>query len=214
MMFNCNDHDLRCRPLPGWQGIIYINNVFDYPDPILRRSVGKELMRVSLCIAIVMLAIASSNVMARGLVVEPQGMVYFRLSFDSAAGKKQTSPSFGFRMDHVSYAMGRTVDFRQLMQQTPILDFRMGNEGVKAIYISGTDYLRRYRVQHADESSDDAATQEKNDAGTGKTEKQPPLGEKVGSDIKGLATTVWDTVPVGILIGVGFGLALAAGAGG
>jgi len=169
-------------------------------------------MRVSLFIAVVLLAIASFNVMARGLIVEPQGMFYFRVSFDGAAGEKQTS-SFGFRMDHVSYAMDRTVNFKQLMQQTPILDLRMGPDGVKAIYISGMDYLQRYRAQHADESSDDAGTQGQGDAGNGTAEKQPPLGEKVASDVKGLATTVWDAVPVGILIGVGFGVALAAGVG-
>lgn len=211
-MFNCNAcyFHRRIRQVP--QGIIYIDNVFDYPDPVRRPCVGRNLMRVSLLITIVLLAIASSNVIARGLMVEPQGMFYFRLSFDGAAGEKQPA-SFGFRMDHVSYAMDRRVDFKQLMQQTPMLDFRMGHDGVKAIYVSGIDYLQRYRIQHADESSDDADSQGQDDAGTGTAEKQPPLGEKVVSDVKGMATTVWDVVPVGILIGVGFGLALAAGAG-
>jgi hypothetical protein len=196
-----------------WRGIIYIINVFDYSDPVRRPSMGRNSMRVSLFIAIMLLAVASSNAMARGLIVEPQGMLYFRFSFDGTAGEKQAT-SFGFRMDHVSYAMERTVDFNQLMQQTPMLDFRMDNDGVKAIYISGTDYLQRYRVQHADESSDDATAQDKNDNETGTAEKQPPLGKKVISDVKGLAVTVWDAVPAGILVGVGFGLALAAGAGG
>lgn len=194
------------------QGIIYINNVFDYPDPIRRRSVGRDSMRLSLFTAVVLLAIASSNAMAGGLMVEPQGMFYYQFSFDGAAGKEQT-PSFGFRMDRVSYAMDHTVDIQHLMQQTAMLDFRMGRDGVKAFYVSGTDYLRRYRVQHADESGDAAATQGQDDSGSGTTEKEPPLGKKVGGDIKGLATTVWDAVPVGALVGVAFGLALVAGVG-
>lgn len=212
-MFSRNGSDHHRRILQAPQGIIYINNVFDYPDPVRRPSVGRHLMRVSLFIAIVLLAITSSNVMAHGLMVEPQGMIYLRFSFDGAAGEKQAT-SFGFRMDHVSYAMERRVDFNQLMQQTPILDFRMGHNGVKAVYVSGIDYLQRYRVQHADESSDNADAQGQDDSGAGTAEKQPPLGKKVVKDVKGLATTIWDAVPVGILIGVGFGLALAAGAGG
>lgn len=167
-------------------------------------------MRPALPAVIILLAFASSNAMARGPLVEPHALFYYRFSFDGAAGKEQP-PTFGFRMDEINYSRRDTVDIRRLMQRPAMLDLRMDRNGVKALYISGRDYLRQYRLQHADESGDAGTTKDEGKSGDTAAGKDQTVAQKMGSDFKKTLVTVVKKTPVGVLIGVGFGIVLVAG---
>ncbi|MEJ2760216.1 MAG: hypothetical protein P8126_01400 [Gammaproteobacteria bacterium] len=167
-------------------------------------------MRPALPAIIILLAFTSSNAMARGPLAEPHAMFYYRFSFDGAPGRERPA-TFGFRMDEINYSRRHDVDYRRLMQRPAMLDLRMDRGGVKALYISGRDYLRKYRLQHADESDDTKATKDKGKSGDNAAGKDETVAEKMGSDFKKTLITVVKKTPVGVLIGVGFGLALVAG---
>jgi hypothetical protein len=170
-------------------------------------------MRLPLTAALVLLVCVSSNAVARGPLGEPHAMFYFQLPFDGATGEEQHS-TFGFRMDQIHHAPDDTVDYRRLMQQPPILDLKMDHDGIRSFTVSGTDYLRLYRTLHADATTETTAADQ---AGEGAAEtggKGVPVGKKAALDFWDVITTLWEETPAGVLIGVGFGAALAAGVGG
>ena len=109
-------------------------------------------MRIPLLTAALCLTLGASNVMARNPMVEPQAMLYYSISFDGGKARDDTH-SFGLRMDQVSYAMHDRVDFRRLLARPALLDLQLGAGGVQALYISGQDYLRQYRVLRAAEDN-------------------------------------------------------------
>jgi len=170
-------------------------------------------MRPALNAVILFLAFASSSAMAGEPLVEPHAMFYYRFSFDGAAGGKQPA-TFGFRMDEINYNRRHIVDYRRLMQRPAMLDIRLGRGGIKALYISGRDYLRQYRVHHADEGDDAGAAKDKDKSGNKAAGKDEAVAKKLGSDFKKTLITVVKKAPVGVLIGAGFGIALVAGVGG
>lgn len=185
-------------------------------------------MRSLIAAVSVLLLCVSSGAMARGPRIAPHAMFYLHIPFDGGTGKNIPRSSFGFRMDEVRYTSDYTLDLRQVMRQTPFLDLKLGRDGLQSLYITGTDYLQRYRtLQAADNGDADAgATAQKpgdakagngaKDGAAAKKEGKPEkvvVGRRLVVDFKNTLATIWKKAPVGILIGVGFGAALVAGAG-
>jgi|GEM_PF-5018240 len=181
-------------------------------------------MRSLIAVVSVLLLCAASGAMARGPRIAPHAMFYLHIPFDGGTGKNAPRSSFGFRMDEVRYTSDYTLDLRQVMRQTPFLDLKLGRGGLQSLYITGTDYLQRYRaLQAADAANADsgsnagAAAQKQGEAkteagGKGKPEKVV-VGRRLVVDFKNTLVTIWKKAPVGVLIGAGFGAALVAGAG-
>lgn len=185
-------------------------------------------MRSSLAAVAVLLLCASTAAMARGPLIAPHAMFYLHIPFDGSVDKTAQQTSFGFRMDEVRYSSDYVLDLGQVMRQTPFLDLKLGRGGLQSLYITGTDYLQRYRtLQAADAADSDAGTaapapdDAKPEAGAkaeeGAKEQARPkkviVGKQLAVDFKDTLVTIWKKAPVGILIGAGFGAALLAGAG-
>lgn len=186
-------------------------------------------MKTSSFIVLLLLVLTASNAAALEPVMEPHAMVYYQVSFDGEKSKA-SRPVFGFRVDRVSFSPGGMIEYRQLLKEPAMFDFRVGNKGVEGIYISGVDYLRQYRsIYRADEESGgetEGDTKETAKAGTeGDTNetaeagaeekktgelKQPP---KIVRDIGNTINAGMEAAPAGVLMGLALGVALLAGTG-
>jgi len=82
-------------------------------------------------------------------MMEPHLMVYYQVPL-GGYNPDQRKHSYGFRMDRLFVESGQVIDYQQLVKQTPMFDLKMDHDGIKALNISGIDYLKKYTVSHAD----------------------------------------------------------------
>lgn len=184
-------------------------------------------MKTSSFIVLLSLVFTAGNAAALEPVVEPHAMVYYQVSFDGEKSR-DTRPVFGFRVDRASFSPGGMIEYRQLLGQPAVFDFRMGNRGIEAIYISGIDYLQQYRnIYRADEEAGggtEGDSKEPAKAGTeGDTNEtakagteEKPNGElkqapKIVRDIGNTINAGMEAAPAGVLMGLALGAALLAG---
>ncbi len=141
--------------------------------------------------------------MALEPVNEAHAMFYYQVPF-SVNKVEQKKHSFGFRMDRTSYEHGGMIQYQQLMNNTAVFDFKMGHQGVQGLYVSGVDYLQRYRLSRAaeDEQSGDENGEENAEASADSGD----IGETIDE--------IMDIIPLGFLIGGAVGVVLITGAGG
>ncbi len=133
---------------------------------------------------LILTAFVSFNSNAVEPIVEPHAMVYFQLPL-GADNIHRNKHSFGFRVDRAFVEPGKALDYRQLINQTAIFDFKMGQHGVEALSFLGVDYLKHYNINRAEEDDDNGLT------------------------ISGIL----DAAPLGVLIGAGIGIVILVGAG-
>lgn len=154
--------------------------------------------------------------MALEPVNEVHAMFYYQVPF-SASKVVQKKHSFGFRMDQASYEPGQMIQYQQLMNKPAAFDFKMGHEGVQGLYVSGVDYLQRYRLSRAaeDEQSGDENGEEGAEASADSDEngKSNPV-TKVAGDIGATIDEIMEMIPLGFIIGGAVALVLVTGAGG
>lgn len=167
-------------------------------------------MRSKLIYTIALIFLAPIQSMALEPVNETHAMFYYKVPF-SASKKPENKPTFGFRMDHTSYEQGGMIEYQQLMNRTAALDFRMGSDGVQGLYVSGVDYLQRFRLQRAAE--DEAGDMEEGATETAE-KKGPGTMEKVGTDIADTIDEIIHTVPLGFMMGGVIAIVLVSGVGG
>ncbi len=150
-------------------------------------------------------------------IVEPHAMVYFRLSFDGGTAPDRQS-TFGLRLDQVRHSRNSHIEYASLMRRPAMLNLELNRNGIRSLYISGTDYLRLYRLHRADEENGEEPAAQAGDDETAmqgeEDGEQPPRYPQVGKDIGDTMKTVMDKAPAGVIIGVGLGIALLAGVGG
>ena len=154
--------------------------------------------------------------MALEPINEAHAMFYYQVPF-SVNKAEQKKHSFGFRMDRTSYEYGGMIQYQQLMNKTAVFDFKMGHEGVQGLYVSGVDYLQRYRLSKAAEDGQSGAENGEEDAevseGSAEAGKSNPA-TKVAGDIGETIDEIMDIIPLGFLIGGAVGVVLITGAGG
>ncbi|NKB36083.1 MAG: hypothetical protein GKR93_02790 [Gammaproteobacteria bacterium] len=147
--------------------------------------------------------------MALEPVNEAHAMFYYQIPFSTAkvAEKKH---SFGFRMDHTSYQNGGMIEYQKLMKKTAAFDFKMGHEGVEGMYVSGVDFLQRYRLARAAEGEEEMAMDD--EMATKPETKKPSAISKVGTDVGNTIDDLISIVPLGFAIGGAVAIVLVTGA--
>ena len=162
-------------------------------------------MRIHLFSILCLIILVPVKSMALEPVNEAHAMFYYQVPF-SATKTEQKKHSFGFRMDHTSYEHGEMIQYQQLMNKTAAFDFKMGRDGVQGVYVSGVDYLQRFRLNKAAE--DDEA-----EAGTesGDTES---AASKIGGDVTNTVDELFEIIPLGFWIGGAVAIVLVTGVGG
>ena len=136
--------------------------------------------------------------MALEPVNEAHAMFYYQVPF-SANKVVEKKHSFGFRMDNTSYQHGEMIRYQDLMKKTAAFNFKFGHEGVEGVYVSGVDYLQRYRLLRAEEDE-------------GEAETSSDSGSRLGKDIHESLEGFIETVPLGFTIGGIIGIVLLTGA--
>ena len=164
-------------------------------------------MRIKLISILCVFIFLPAQSMALEPINEAHAMFYYQVPF-SVNKAKEKKHSFGFRMDHTSYGHGGMIQYQQLMKKPAAFDFKMGHEGVEGMYVAGVDYLQLYRLKRAaeEESEDADAPVKKNDS--------PSTASKAGTMISDNIEEIWETVPLGFMIGGVIGIVLLTGAGG
>lgn len=174
-------------------------------------------MRISLFCILSLIILVPVKSMALEPVNEAHAMFYYQVPF-SASKAEQKKHSFGFRMDQASYEPGQMIQYQQLMNKPAAFDFKMGHEGVQGLYVSGVDYLQRYRLSRAaeDEQSGDENGEEGAEASADSDEngKSSNPVTKVAGDIGATIDEIMDMIPLGFIIGGAVALVLVTGAGG
>ena len=127
------------------------------------------------------------QLIADSLISEHHAMFYYKVPLGGSK-IKQDQHTFGFRMDRVSFNAGEMLDQQKLFHRPAMFDFKMNHQGVEGIYLSGNNFMDKYRVSHADED--------------GRERTAPPL------------TDIISDLPVGVFIGVGIGVVIVSGVGG
>ncbi len=166
-------------------------------------------MRTYLIAVVTFLVLAPVQSMAVEPINETHAMIYYKIPF-SGAKKPENRPSFGFRMDHTSYQRGEMIEYKDLMNKTAAFDFRMGSEGVQGVYVSGVDFLQRYRL-HRQAEGDAGEMEESMEKAE---DKEPGTLTKVGTDIGNTIEDFAAVVPLGFMIGGAIALVLVTGVGG
>ncbi len=167
-------------------------------------------MRINLLSILCLVLLVPVNSMALEPVNEAHAMFYYQVPF-SANKAEQKKHRFGFRMDQTSYKYGEMIQYQQLMNKTAMLDFKMGYEGVQGLYVSGVDYLQRYRLARAAE--DDQGEAEDDVDASDDADEKDSIGKKIASDIGNTIEEITDIVPLGFMIGGAIGLVLITGVG-
>lgn len=153
-----------------------------------------KTMRLNQLLMIILTCLISLNITASELVVEPHAMIYYRIPLGDGV-KIQKKHSFGFRLDGAVYESGKHVDYRRLFKQEPVFEFKMNNNGVESLKITGVDYLKQYRVLKQNGESEDA--------GPGGSGGEAPADDEPGffEDFQ-LSDYVEDGQRFGLLLGV------------
>ena len=140
-------------------------------------------------------------------------MLYYKVALGESDSNRSKS-SFGLRFDNVTYTPDHTIDYKHLAARPAVfMDLRMDKHGVEGIYISGTDYLKQYKVNRQnDEQLDD----EQIDEGTEVTAEEEYEEEyddslTIGEHVSGVLADMRSVAPLGVYIGVGLGVALLLG---
>ena len=166
-------------------------------------------MRILYFVVVLFLSVTSTSSMAVETINEPHAMFYYQMSFGEAKSKIEQGPTFGFRVDRADLATNSVIDYQQILKRPAVFDFKMRNKSIEGIYVSGKDYLKAYRVHHADETSAEAETEPYPE------EEGPSIGEGVSETVSEIGAAIDEmvhTVPFGVWIGIGLGIALAVGA--
>jgi len=134
-------------------------------------------MRVIPLSLFIFVSCLSFNSNALEPVMESHLMLYYQIPL---GGNKidQRKHSYGFRMDRTIVKSRQPIDYQQLLKQTPMFDIKMGHDGIKALNISGIDYLKKYTVSHA--NGDEKIIEESTDVGEEvMSEEYTDAGEEV-----------------------------------
>jgi hypothetical protein len=148
-----------------------------------------EPMRILVMITVLLMSFVSGNTIADQAGVKPVAMLYVAIPLGSTNNQEQ--PSFGFRLDNIDYSQGSIIQYDRLLEQSALMDFRMGTHGIQGIYFSGTDYLQRYRIYRQNQEQTDNTT----------ATAEPGLKE------------IFTAAPLGVYIGIGLGVGLLLGVG-
>lgn len=170
-------------------------------------------MRIYLISIITFVILAPVQSMALEPVNESHAMIYYKIPF-SASKKPENKPSFGFRMDHTSYERGGMIEYKDLMERTAAFDFRMGHDGLQGVYVSGVDYLQRFRLQRAAEDDAEMDVDIEDDGMEESKKDEPGALAKTGTDIANTVEDFISVVPLGFMIGGVIAIVLVSGAGG
>ena len=116
---------------------------------------------------------------------EPHAMVYYQIPL-GASNPEQRQHSFGLRMDRTSHEPGQMIEYQQIFKKPAMFNFKMGYRGIKALNISGIDYLKKYRTNRAngDEGEEIALEDESMDESMDEeiTEGEEMVGEEVAEE--------------------------------
>ena len=153
------------------------------------------------------------NAMALEPVNEAHAMFYYQVPF-STSKVSEKKHSFGFRMDHTSYERGGMIEFQKLMNKTAAFDFKMKHDGIDGMYVSGVDFLQKYRLLKAAEGEEDMEMGSDEEMAEKPEVKQPSTISKVGTDIGNTVEDLVSIVPLGFMIGGAIAIVLVTGAGG
>ena len=149
-------------------------------------------------------------------------MLYYKVALGESNSNRSKS-SFGLRFDNVTYTPDHTIDYKHLAARLAVFDLRMDKHGVEGIYISGTDYLKKYKVnrqndeQIGDEQIGDEQIQDEQiDEGTDVVAEEEyeeeyedyDDGLTIKEHISGVLADLRSVAPLGVYIGVGLGVAL------
>lgn len=166
-------------------------------------------MRLNQLILIILTFLVTFNSNAAELNLEPHAMLYYQIPL-GGGHKDQKKHTFGFRIDNAIIESGKHINYQRLFDQKAVLDFKMHHEGIESFTISGVDYLKQYRLLHAngegEEVEESVGTEEdayEDEAeGPGFFESLPGLSDIVDED-QYLGLLVGALIGVGILIGAG-----------
>jgi hypothetical protein len=142
-------------------------------------------MRILVTITVLLVSFVSGNTIADQAGVKPHAMLYVTIPLGSTQNQEQ--PSFGFRLDNIDYRQGSIVQYDRLLEQSALMDFRVGAHGIQGIYFSGIDYLQRYRIYRQNQEQT--------------AEAEPGFKE------------IFTAAPLGVYIGIGLGVGLLLGVG-
>jgi len=137
-------------------------------------------------------------------------MLYYKFSlggYDSNTSKN----SFGLRFDNVTYTPDHSIDYKQLAARPAVFDFRMNRHGVEGIYISGTDYLKQYKVNRQNDEQIDEGTDVEAEEEYEEEYEDYDDGLTIGEHVSGVLADLRSVAPLGVYIGVGLGVALLLG---
>ena len=160
------------------------------------------------------ISLISFNSIAIEPVVEPHVMIYYQVPF-GGSNSNFNKHTFGFRMDRTVVNPGEAIDYQSLMKRPAVFDLKMGRDGIKGLYISGTDYLERYRFYkvHRANGEEEIMTEPAETEVVEEEvyeeeiyEEEEYSGPTIGS--------ILDDTPTGWLIGLVLAVVLLAGIGG
>lgn len=147
-------------------------------------------------------------------------MLYYKVALGESNSNRSKS-SFGLRFDNVTYTPDHTIDYKHLAARPAVFDLRMDKHGVEGIYISWTDYLKKYKVnrQNDEQIGDEQIQDEQIDEGTDVVAEEEyeeeyedyDDGLTIKEHISGVLADLRSVAPLGVYIGVGLGVALLLG---
>ncbi len=171
-------------------------------------------MSLTKILTVVLVSLLSFSTQAFETAVKPHAMLYVSIPLDGKTYDRD-SINYGFRLDNIAYTPGEPVNYQQQLQGTAVLDFRMDEQGMDGLYISGIDYLQMYRVnrQNEDQGSEvEVVADTPADAGVAdeQTEEEDD-GLTVGDRVRGVLADMRATAPMGVYMGIGLGIGLLLG---
>jgi len=167
-------------------------------------------MSLTKLLTVVLVSLLSFSTQAFETAVKPHAMLYVSIPLDGKTYDRD-SINYGFRLDNIAYTPGEPVNYQQQLQGTAVLDFRMDEQGMDGLYISGIDYLQMYRVNRQNEEQG-SETEVVADAGVAdeQTEEEDD-GLTVGDRVRGVLADMRATAPMGVYMGIGLGIGLLLG---
>ena len=171
-------------------------------------------MSLTKFLTVVLVSLLSFSTQAFETAVKPHAMLYVSIPLDGKTYDRD-SINYGFRLDNIAYTPGEPVNYQQQLQRTAVLDFRMDEQGMDGLYISGIDYLQMYRVNRQNEDQGGEAevvADAPADAGVAdeQTEEEDD-GLTVGDRVRGVLADMRATAPMGVYMGIGLGIGLLLG---
>ena len=167
-------------------------------------------MRYTRLVYLILGFLVTFNSNAADLSLESHAMIYYTVPLGGSPANSK--PSFGLRFDEAYMERGKGIDYNRLFDRPAVFDLKMDRDGLRSIELAGTDFLPRLRaLQQNGESDTDVDATAGTDSET--TEEAGAEAEAdSGFELPSLRDVFGDQLP-GLLLGVGFGVALLIGVG-